>query len=144
PNDAEVRDQLALARDLGINLLDTAPAYGSSEERLGALLDRRSDWVIATKVGEEFEDGRSRFDFSAEHTRLSVERSLRRLRTDYLDIVLIHSDGNDEGILLSSGCVEALRRCQDEGKIRLIGMSAKSINGGILAVRDLDLAMVTF
>src|SRR5690554_1331134 len=98
PSDEEVRHLLALAREQGIRLLDTAPAYGSSEERLGRLLERRQDWVIATKVGEEFENGRSSFDFSAAHTRFSIERSLRRLRTDYLDIALIHSDGNDVDI----------------------------------------------
>ena len=46
PDDARVRDILALCRDAGMNLIDTAPAYGSSEERLGALLTQRQDWVI--------------------------------------------------------------------------------------------------
>ena len=79
PDDAHLRDLLAVARELGINLLDTAPAYGSAEERLGALLDHADDWVIVTKVGEAFEHGASRFDFSAAGTRASVERSLRRV-----------------------------------------------------------------
>ncbi|MEC8588334.1 MAG: aldo/keto reductase, partial [Pseudomonadota bacterium] len=48
----------------------------------------RQDWVIGTKVGEEFSAGKSHFDFSGAHTRDSVERSLRRLKTDYLDLVL--------------------------------------------------------
>src|SRR5690554_4390721 len=80
----------------GINLPDTAPAYGTSEERLGPLLQgQRQDWVLCTKVGEEFVDGQSRFDFSAAHTRFSVQRSLQRLHTDYLDLVLVHSSGDD-------------------------------------------------
>ena len=88
------------ARDLGINLIDTAPAYGRSEERLGPLLrGQRQDWVIVSKVGEEFADGLSRHDFSAAHTRMSVERSLQRLETDFIDLVLVHSDGNDMAIL---------------------------------------------
>ncbi len=99
PDDARVREVLALCRDAGMNLIDTAPAYGSSEERLGELLTRRQDWVICSKVGEEFEDGASHFDFTAAHVRRSVERSLRRLRTDCLDLVLIHSDGNDEAMV---------------------------------------------
>lgn len=87
---------LKLTRDLGINLIDTAPAYGRSEERLGPLLrGQRQEWVIVSKVGEEFADGVSRHDFSAAHTRLSVERSLQRLETDFIDLVLVHSDGND-------------------------------------------------
>jgi len=52
PDDAAVRNLLATAHDLGINLLDTAPAYGSSETRLGQLLGKRQDWVIVTKTGE--------------------------------------------------------------------------------------------
>ena len=48
PDDALVRDILALCRDVGMNLIDTAPAYGSSEERLGALLTQRQDWVICS------------------------------------------------------------------------------------------------
>src|SRR5690606_3456949 len=96
PDDAQATQLLILALDLGINLIDTAPAYGRSEERLGPLLrGQRSDWVICTKVGEEFENGQSHFDFSPEHVRFSLERSLKRLETDYLDIVLVHSDGND-------------------------------------------------
>ena len=144
PDDGEVRGLLSVAREQGINLLDTAPAYGSSEERLGSLLEHRRDWVIATKVGEEFENGLSRFDFSAAHTRFSVERSLKRLNTDYLDIVLIHSDGRDEEILRSSGCLEELRRCRDAGLVRAIGMSVKTIAGGLLAARETDLVMVTW
>lgn len=143
PDDDAVRALLAQAHELGINLLDTAPAYGNSEERLGHLLDNRQDWVLVTKVGEEFEDGRSRFDFSATHTRRSIERSLRRLRTDYLDIVLIHSDGNDSAILDDGACVATLRACQEEGLIRAIGMSTKTVEGGLRAVRTLDVAMLT-
>src|SRR5690606_6686077 len=100
PDDAAARALLAQARELGINLIDTAPAYGVSEERLGPLLrGSRQDWVIVSKVGEEFENGASRFDFSAAHTRFSVERSLRRLETDVIDLMLVHSDGNDLAIL---------------------------------------------
>ena len=91
PDDDEARRLLKLARDLGINLIDTAPAYGRSEERLGPLLrGQRHDWVIVSKVGEEFSDGQSRHDFSAAHTRFSVERSLKRLETDCIDLVLVH------------------------------------------------------
>ncbi len=100
PDDREAADLLALARDLGINLIDTAPAYGRSEERLGPLLrGQREQWVIVSKVGEEFVGGQSVFDFSAAHTRRSVERSLKRLETDHIDLVLVHSDGNDLDIL---------------------------------------------
>lgn len=144
PDDSEVTNLLALANSEGINLLDTAPAYGTSEERLGKLLSNRQDWVIVTKTGEEFEQGQSSFNFSGAHTRASIERSLKRLNTDYLDIVLIHSDGNDEDILKNTDCVATLKQCQQEGMIRAIGMSTKTSNGGLLAASMLDIVMITY
>lgn len=144
PDDARVREILALCQDAGMNLIDTAPAYGSSEERLGRLLERRQDWVICSKVGEEFTDGLSHFDFSAAHVRRSVERSLQRLKTDYLDIVLVHSDGRDEALLQDGACFDALRRCRDDGLIRAFGMSIKTVAGGLRAVEETDVVMVTY
>src|SRR5690606_3480058 len=100
PDDEQARRLLDLVAASGINLIDTAPAYGTSEERLGKLLQKhRHDWIISTKVGEEFIAGESNYDFTPEHLRFSVERSLRRLRSDYLDLVLVHSDGNDREII---------------------------------------------
>lgn len=144
PDDAAIVALLNQAQELGINFIDTAPAYGNSEERIGALLPNRQDWIISSKVGEEFVNGESLFDFSAKHTQLSVERSLRRLHTDYLDIVLIHSNGQDEKILLESGCVDALKKCVDAGQVRAIGMSTKTIFGGLLAADLLDIVMLTY
>jgi aryl-alcohol dehydrogenase-like predicted oxidoreductase len=144
PDDARVREILSLCQDAGMNLIDTAPAYGSSEERLGALLTRRQDWIICSKVGEEFSAGKSHFDFSAGHVRRSIERSLQRLKTDYLDIVLIHSDGRDEALLRDGECLAALQRCRDAGLIRAIGMSTKTVAGGKLAVDQTDVVMVTY
>lgn len=143
PTDREVRDLLALARELGINLIDTAPAYGTSEERLGNLLPQRDDWVIVSKVGEEFENGVSRFDFSAGHVRRSVERSLTRLGTDNIDIVLVHSDGNDDAIIDNSETFETLARLKEEGKVRAFGMSGKTVSGGLRSLEISDVAMVT-
>ncbi|TDV51369.1 aryl-alcohol dehydrogenase-like predicted oxidoreductase [Pseudomonas graminis] len=145
PDDVEARMLLKLARDLGINLIDTAPAYGRSEERLGPLLrGQRKDWVIVSKVGEEFEAGQSRHDFSAEHTRLSVERSLQRLETDFIDLVLVHSDGNDLHVLNECGVYQTLADLKREGKIRGFGFSGKTVEGGLLALQGGDVAMVTY
>ena len=143
PDDQAVRELLALARELDINLIDTAPAYGRSEERLGQLLSGRQDWVIVSKVGEEFENGESRFDFTPEHAIASVERSLRRLNTDYLDCVLIHSDGNDLEVL-RQGTLEALVELKRKGLIRAIGVSTKTVEGGLETLRRADVAMVTY
>lgn len=145
PDDEQARQLLALARELGINLIDTAPAYGVSEERLGPLLaGQRDEWVIVSKVGEEFENGQSRFDFSPEHTRFSVERSLRRLRTDRIELVLVHSDGNDVDILRNSGVYQALADLKCAGKILGFGFSGKTVEGGLLALEQGDCAMVTY
>lgn len=145
PDDKVLADLLSLARDLGVNLLDTAPAYGISEERLGKLLvGQRPQWIVSTKTGEEFENGQSRFDFSAKHTRASVERSLKRLRTDWLDLVLIHSNGDDLVVLQETDVVSTLQTLKQEGKVRAIGFSGKTVEGGIKALQSLDVAMVTY
>ncbi|WP_043308463.1 aldo/keto reductase [Pseudomonas sp. ML96] len=145
PDDAAARALLQQARELGINLIDTAPAYGVSEQRLGPLLrGQRQDWVIVSKVGEEFEAGQSHFDFSPQHTRFSVERSLQRLETDFIDLVLVHSDGNDVAVLRDSGVYEALAELKREGKIRAFGLSGKTVEGGLLALEQGDCAMVTY
>lgn len=151
PDDVLVGDLLSMCRELGINLLDTAPAYGYSEERLGKLLRKtRQDWLIATKVGEEFEEdkfsttGKCWFDFSAIHTRKSVERSLRRLQTDYLDMVLIHSDGKDVENLQHRDVLPTLLQLKQEGWIRAVGISSKTIEGGLLAAQLCDLVMVAY
>jgi aryl-alcohol dehydrogenase-like predicted oxidoreductase len=145
PTDNEIDTLLKTTSDLGINLLDTAPAYGTSEERLGkALRGQRQKWVISTKVGEEFLDGESRFDFSPEAVRASIERSLMRLQTDYLDMVLVHSDGNDVRIIEEDYIFSQLAALKKEGKIRAFGMSTKTIDGGKLTVDLADVVMVSF
>lgn len=145
PDDDQARLLLAQARELGINLIDTAPAYGNSEARLGPLLrGQRHDWVIVSKVGEEFEDGQSRHDFSAAHTRMSVERSLKRLETDCIDLVLVHSDGDDLAILGQQEVYQTLAELKQEGKIRGYGFSGKTAAGGLKALERGDCAMVTY
>jgi len=150
PSDNLARQLLTCARDLGINLLDTAPAYGASEERLGYLLrGERKDWVICTKAGEEFSplydgEGQSHFDFEAKSLRLSIERSLRRLRTDYIDMVLIHSDGNDSQLIHDHQVLHTLAQLKREGWIRAYGMSTKTLEGGLICAREADVVMTTF
>lgn len=145
PEERELASLLALAQDLGINLLDTAPAYGMSEERLGRLLKgRRQDWVIAGKAGEDFEDGCSLFNFTPAHFEESLARSLKKLQTDYLDIFLIHSDGNDEKILKQDALIEALQTMKARGLVRAVGASTKTAAGGLLALERLDVVMASY
>ena len=142
PSDGQIADLLAMAKRLGIDLLDTAPAYGRSEQRLGeAIAGDRRHWVLATKVGEEFAAGVSRYDFSADHVLRSVERSLRRLRTDMLDVVSVHSDGRAVAAVEAAGAFAALRRLQREGVVRCVGYSGKRLDDGRAALRLVDVVM---
>lgn len=148
PSDDEARQLLATAADLGITLIDTAPAYGTSEERLGKLLPKiggRDRWILSTKVGEEYHPTTqtSRYDFTPEAVWKSVERSLKRLHTDRIDLVLVHSDGNDLPIIHSFGTLDALRDLKAAGQIRAYGMSTKTLEGALLAADRCDAVMLT-
>ena len=89
PSDQDLTKLLKETYSLGINFLDTAPAYGTSEERIGKLLKGwRKSWVLSTKAGEEFKGGKSIYNFTAEAIEKSVLQSLKKLQTDYLDLVL--------------------------------------------------------
>lgn len=144
PEEGDLASLLSLAQDLGINLLDTAPAYGTSEERLGRLLKgRRQDWVIAGKAGEEFIDGTSSYNFTPAHFEMSLTRTLKRLGTDYLDIFLIHSDGNDLANLPDE-LIRVMQGFKARGLVRAIGASVKTPEGGLRALETLDVVMATY
>lgn len=145
PDARTAKALLDSARDLGLNLLDTAPAYGRSEERLGRLLaGQRGHWLLCSKVGEDFDGVRSRFDFSPERAAASVRASLARLRTEVIDIALVHSDGDDLDIIERRGTLEALADLKRRGLIRAAGMSTKTLAGGLRAAALCDVVMVTY
>ncbi|MDG2424444.1 MAG: aldo/keto reductase [Phycisphaerales bacterium] len=131
--------------DLGINFIDTAPSYGLSEERLGKALEGKRDGVIlSTKVGEHFSDGESHYDFSSTAAVKSLQESLRRLKTDHVDVLWIHSDGNDQAILDDDAYIETLESFKDAGMTRAIGFSGKSIEGNRSALSWADAIMVEY
>ena len=145
PTDAEVAELLNGVLDLGCNLIDTAPAYGLSEERIGkAIAHRRHEYVLSTKVGETFEAGQSIYDYSATSVRDSIHRSLRRLKTDHLDLVFIHSNGDDRRILTETDVVSVLSDFRDQGLVRAIGLSGKTIDGAQLAMEWADALMIEY
>lgn len=145
PDEREVHALLHGVLDLGVRFIDTAPAYGLSEERIGkALAGRRAEFVLSTKTGENFEEGSSEYDYSAAGTRLSLARSLQRLRTDYLDMVFVHSNGRDEYIQRHTDVVETLLELKQQGMIRAIGFSGKQIEGARLAMNWADAIMVEY
>jgi L-galactose dehydrogenase len=114
------------AIDQGINLFDVSPYYGRTlaEERLGeALRGKREKVILSTKVGRYDRDLPEGFDFSAERVVCSVEESLRRLRTDFIDVYLAHDIefGSRETILGET--LPALRKLKEQGKIRAFGIT---------------------
>jgi aryl-alcohol dehydrogenase-like predicted oxidoreductase len=145
PDDKQAANLLAVAQDLNINVLDTAPAYGDSEVRLGKLLrGQRDRWVIVGKAGEEYIDQKSVYDFTPAKIMHSIKSSLQRLNTDYIDLLLIHSDGNDEHIINTYEVFDTLNTAKKQGLIRYFGMSTKTVAGGLLTVQHADVAMVTY
>ena len=135
PDEANAIRALNAALDAGINLIDTAPAYELSEERIGkAIAHRRQEFVLATKVGERRDDGEdSLYDYSAKATMEFIERSLARLKTDVVDLVQIHSAPLE--VIERGGTLEALTNARDQGKLRFIGMTG-GIPEAVAAVRD--------
>ena len=147
PCDEAVLDLLRCAKHNGINTLDTAPAYGESERRLGVLLPqvfKREEVVIIGKVGETFVDGKSQFDFSAAAIQKSVQASLAALNTDYLDVVLVHSDGGDIETTADREAFPALAELKAQGLVRAFGMSTKTLAGGFLTLEHADVVMLTY
>ena len=126
------RDSVATIRaalDQGINLIDTAPVYGFgvSEEIVGkavAAKDLRSRAVIATKVGLEWRDGKAYRNATRGRIMQEIDQSLRRLRTDYIDIYQVHWP---DPLVPIEETAEAMRVLHDQGKIRAIGASNFSI-----------------
>jgi aryl-alcohol dehydrogenase-like predicted oxidoreductase len=114
--------------DGGINLLDTSPDYGRSEELIGTYVGhRRDEFFLASKCGCLLEvpaDATPPYphDYRPENVRADVEQSLRRLLTDHLDLVQVHMSPS-KATLEENHTVETLKDLQAEGKVRSIGMS---------------------
>ena len=87
--------------------------------------------------------GESSFDFSADGLKRSVENSLKRLNRDQIEIVLIHSDGNDVPVIEHYKALETLNKLKQQGLILAAGMSTKTVEGGLLTLDQADIAMVT-
>lgn len=146
-NDADSLNTLKRAYDLGINFFDTSDSYGNghSEELFGeALKSVRNKVIIATKFGvnfypllEKMKDGRQpglgpgdmQEDFSPGYTRFAIEQSLKRLKTDYIDLIQFHSPKNMIAEYLDA--MEVLLRLKEEGKVRYIGVSVRGKDLGI-------------
>jgi aryl-alcohol dehydrogenase-like predicted oxidoreductase len=136
-SDEESLAAIRRARDLGVNFFDTADiyGYGRSESLLGIVLSRnRQDVVLATKVGNvRGPGGEHGKDFSRRHINYAVNGSLKRLRTDFIDLYQIHNPSLDD--LGREEIQEAMERLQETGKIRFWGVSISTPEEGIEIVR---------
>jgi aryl-alcohol dehydrogenase-like predicted oxidoreductase len=120
----QARRQLALCRDAGINLIDTADMYsdGLSEEIVGeALGATRDDWLLATKVRFPMSPGGPNdAGLSRHHVLRAAEASLRRLRTDHIDLYQLHEWDGQTPVEETLGALDTLVR---QGKVRYVGVS---------------------
>ncbi len=130
--DAEASGVLDAVLDSGINLIDTADCYGISEETVGKhLSSRRSEYVLTTKAGCHRDNGPSggAKDLTREGLIYGVERSLRRLRTDCIDLLQLHTPSVKRGIHVELGPAEreevltTLGEMREQGKFRWLGIS---------------------
>jgi len=129
---ADARESVATigsALDRGINLIDTAPVYGFgvSEEIVGKALGHsglRSRALIATKVGLEWRDGKVYRNATRRRIVQEIDDSLRRLRTDYIDIYQVHWP---DPLTPVEETADAMRALHEQGKIRAIGVSNFSV-----------------
>jgi aryl-alcohol dehydrogenase-like predicted oxidoreductase len=125
---AETQRLLGEVLDSGINLIDTSIDYGPSEELIGRYAShRRDEFFLASKCGCPLapppgERPPYRHDYSAANIRAGLEQSLRRLRTDRLDLVQVHASPS-RSQLETDDVIGTLRMLRDEGKVRFIGMS---------------------
>ena len=130
---SRVAEVLNAALDAGINFLDTSACYGNSEELIGRTVSqRRDEFVLATKAGHVTGDydGES---WTPETVRDSIDRSLKRLRTDHLDIVQLHTCSVD--VLERGEVIEVLQDAKQAGKTRAIGYSGDN-EGALWAVES--------
>ena len=118
-----VKKLLNEALDAGLNVIDTAECYVTSEELIGAAVGaRRGDFYLFTKCGHEHGWGQP--DWRPESLLRSIERSLKRLKTDYVDLVQLHSCSEVE--LREGGVIDALKRARKRGTTRYLGYSGDS------------------
>jgi aryl-alcohol dehydrogenase-like predicted oxidoreductase len=144
-DDHESEGAIRRALELGVNFFDTADVYGSghSEELLGKIVPA-TGCVIATKAGNARQDGKPIKDFSEPHIRTQLERSLKRLKRDSVDIFQLHNPPPD--IWQRDEIFLLLQKLKAEGKIRVAGVSITSIEEGIYLIekQKVDLLQVLF
>lgn len=126
-SDEEAERFLHAVLDAGINFIDTAPDYGASEQRIGDFISsRRSEYYLATKCGCAYTQHDDHLEIAhvweKDVVQRNLETSLRRLKTDYIDLLQFH--GGDAESLQRAGLIDLLRDYRDQGIIKFLGASS--------------------
>jgi aryl-alcohol dehydrogenase-like predicted oxidoreductase len=139
---AQARALFNGALDGGLNLIDTGECYGSAEELIGqALARRRDEFHLMSKCGHM--DGVWPGNWQPASLAASIERSLRRMRTEVIDVLFLHSC--EEAVLRQGDAISALEQARDQGKIRFLGYSGDggaaryAVESGAFAVLEISL-----
>ena len=124
-SDDDAIETIHFAIEHGINYLDTSPLYGESERRIGLALEGglREKIVLSTKTGTH---PQRRGDYSWDATMWSVENSLRLLKTDYIDLLLVHDPADIEPVFATRGALEALEHLREQKVIGHIGLGQRN------------------
>ncbi|MFI6790753.1 aldo/keto reductase [Nonomuraea sp. NPDC050383] len=132
-SDDEARTVLNTVLDSGVNLIDTSPDYGDAEEHIGRWIShRRDEFILSSKCGCPLAAAGDPRTFpphvyTRANVRACVEQSLRRMRTDHLDILMVHMSPS-VAVMRAEETIAEMRALQDEGAIRFTGMSGELPN----------------
>ncbi|MDT8285925.1 MAG: aldo/keto reductase [Elusimicrobiales bacterium] len=122
PDDARVERLLNRLLDAGVNYIDTSPDYGRSEETIGRILSRRRrEYVLATKCGCPDRGWGRGHIWTRERLLLNIENSLRRLRTDVIDVWQLHNPAPE--MVRRGGLLDVMERARRQGKVRFVSIS---------------------
>lgn len=149
PDETTAIEVLNGVLDFGINLIDTASAYHQSEARIGnGLRARRAEYFLASKCGEHSSEPDTYYDFSYRAVKKSIDRSLKLLQTDQIDLMQIHFGPDPQQVLDDGETVRAMQDARKEGKIRFLGASASGniaaqcIDSGDFQVMQLEYSLL--
>jgi len=145
-NDKDSLKAINKAVELGCNFFDTADVYGHghSEKLIGEALEgKRGNFIIATKVGGDFYNVGARANFTREYITFAVEKSLKRLKTDYIDIYQLHNPNIE--LIREGEMFETMEKLKEDGKIKFYGISIFDSAEGIEAMRrGVDIIQVIY
>jgi len=146
PDEQEAGKVLNTVLDMGINLVDTASAYHRSEERIGRYIsNRRNQYLLASKCGEHNQEPATYYDFSYKAIKESIDRSLKLLQTDVIDLMQIHFGPDKEKVIADGETLGAMKDAQKEGKVRFLGASIDGeLATGLIESGDFDVMQMEY